>query len=161
MARKGDNLMSLKAERIFTLFLFLLFAFLFVVTWRYPYRARLVPLVLLVPALILTGVQLALSLRKTELPESQREQEGEEGFELDAPFDQEIRVLGGFVLLAVGVWLFGFLISAPVFLLLFLRGWGKESWLLSITLSGLATLAIYFIVEVGFRIILYRGLLFS
>jgi len=152
---------SRKAEWIFSLFLLLLFVFLFIVTWRYAFRARLVPLVLLAPALILTGVQVVLSWRKGGEARNRREQEGEEGYEIDAPFDQEMKVLLWFVFLAGGVWSFGFLIAAPVFLILFLRWWGREGWFLSLSLSALTTLAIYLIVEVGFRIILYRGWVFS
>lgn len=151
--------MTRNPEKVFTLFLFLLFAVLFVVTWHYAPRARLVPLVLLVPALILTGAQLRLSFHRAEAPkEKQRE---EEDYELDAPFDQEMKVLGWFISLAVMTWLFGFLIATPLFLFIFLRGWAKESWWLSMSLSGFSTLAMYLIVEVGFRIILYRGWLFA
>lgn len=154
--------MNRAAEKSFSLFLLVLFVFLFVVTWRYAYRARLVPLVLLTPAVILTAIQIALSFRSKPTQARQRADEGEEGgLELDAPFADEMVVLCLFVLLAAMIWVAGFLVAAPIFILIFVRWWGREGWLTSVLISGLATIAIYWIVEVGFRIILYRGWLFS
>ena len=154
--------MNRAAEKSFSLFLLVLFVFLFVVTWRYAYRARLVPLVLLTPAVILTAIQIALSFRSKQTQTRQRADEGEEGgLELDAPFADEMVVLCLFVLLAAMIWVAGFLVAAPIFILIFVRWWGREGWLTSVLISGLATIAIYWIVEVGFRIILYRGWLFS
>ncbi|NWG76133.1 MAG: tripartite tricarboxylate transporter TctB family protein [Rubrivivax sp.] len=146
-------------EKIFTWFLLMMFTLLFAVTWQYAPRARLVPLVLLVPAWILTAIQLWQTYHKVEVKKDK--DKGEEDYELNAPFGQEMKVLGLFILLAAMIGFFGFLIATPLFLFIFVRGWAKEGWWLSLSLSGFTTIAMYLLVEVEFRIILYRGWLFS
>lgn len=146
-------------EKIFTWFLLFFFAILFVVTWQYEPRARLVPLVFLSLGLILIGLRLWLSYHESETSESKEEEGGD--VEIQAPFDQEMKVLGWFAFLLVSLWVLGFLIATPIFLFIFLRWWARERWLLSINISVIFTLLMYVVVEVGFRIILYRGWLFS
>lgn len=147
-------------ERAVTWFLLVFFAVFLDIAWGYSSRARLVPLVVLIPALILTAVQLWQSYRAPDAPGGQAGKEEDE-LELEAPFDQEMRVLGCFVFAVVLLWFSGFLIGMPVFLAIFLRWWGKESWPLSLSVAGLVTLGTYLSLEIGFHLVLYRGWLFS
>ncbi len=154
--------MDHRIEKVFSWFLFLLFIFLFVMTWHYGARARLAPLLMLVPGIILTGIQLwRIHHRPDLIKEEGVAEEDEESYEITAPFDQERWMVGWFVAVTIMIWLAGFLVATPLFLTLYLRFWAKESWLLTLLLAGLSTLFIYLIIEVAFNIILYRGLLFS
>lgn len=139
--------------RGFTWFLFLLFGVLLVLTWGYASLARLVPLVILVPAFLLTAAWLWRDYRGGG---SAAGREG--GVE---QFGQEMRVLGWFVLLVGIIWLLGFLVAIPAFLVVYLRRWAGEGWPLSLGLAGIFTGAVYLAFEVGFHMILYRGWLFS
>lgn len=154
---------SRSPAKIFTWFLLFFFAFLFVVTWHYAPRARLVPLVFLSLGLILIPLQLWLSRHETERSgdKEEREEDVVVDVEIIAPFDQEMKVLVWYILLLVGLWALGFLVATPIFLFIFLRGWAKERWLLSVNISVIFTLLMYLVVEMGFRIILYRGWIFS
>ena len=148
------------AEKLFTWFLLLFFSLLFAATWQYGARARMVPLLLLVPAIVLTVIHLWIIYRHHRLQEEPAEGDGEDSFEIDAPFSEEMKIIGWFIFFAALIWLTGFLVATPVFLLTFLRLWAKERWPLTIAIAGLSTLIIYLLVEVAFRVILYRGWLF-
>jgi hypothetical protein len=153
--------MDHKIEKIFTWFILLAFSFLFFMTWRYGARARITPLLLLTPGILLAGFHLWRIYVKPALKEGKIAEDGEESWEIDAPFDQEMLMIACFVAFAALIWLMGFLVATPLFLIIYLRFWAKERWVLTLMLSGLSTLFMYLIVEVGFRIILYRGWLFS
>ena len=154
--------MEHKIEKGFSWVLLAVFTGLFLMTWRYGARARLAPLLLLIPGIILAGVQLWRIHRRPNLimGEGIAEEDGE-GFEINAPFDQEMWMTGWVVAFAAMIWLIGFLVATPLFLILYLRLWAKESWALVLTLAAITTLFIYLIMEVFFSIILYRGWLFS
>ncbi len=147
------------AELSFTWFMFIFFAFLFVVTWHYAPRARLVPLVFLSLGLILIGLQLWLKYHQQQAASPEREEPTEA--EIDAPFHEEMKVLGWYVFLLIILWSFGFMIATPLFLVSFLKGWSKERWVRTLTIAGIFTFLMYLVVQVGFRIILYRGWVFG
>lgn len=149
------------AEMTFTLLLLILFAFLFVVTWYYPYRARLVPLIFLSLGLVLLSIHLFKRYYKLDSAEEKTEEERGGDSEIDAPFDQEMKVLGWFIMLLAVLWAFGFLVGVPFFFITFLRWWAKERWTRVLSIAGIFTVLMYFVVEVGFRIILYRGWVFD
>ena len=154
--------MDLKIEKIFSWFIFLLFTFLFVATWNYGAKARLVPLIMLIPGIILTGIHIWRIHRKPDLikEEGVAEEDGE-SFEIKAPFNQEMWMVAWFIGFAALIWLTGFLVATPLFLILYLRLWAQEKWRLTLTLAVVTTICIYLIVEWAFKIILYRGWLFS
>jgi len=80
---------------------------------------------------------------------------------VDAPFGEEVKMMVWFVLFALLIWLVGFLVATFVFMMVYLRLWAREGWVLSMILALSSTLFIYLVVEVGFKIILYRGWIFS
>jgi hypothetical protein len=154
--------MDRKIEKVFSWFILLLFIFIFFMTWQYGARARLVPLILLIPVIILAGIHLwRIHYRPDLIKEEEVAEEGGESFEINAPFDQEMTMIAWFAAFAAAIWLTGFLVATPLFLITYLRLWAKERWLLTLVISGISTLCMYLIVEMGFNIILYRGWLFS
>jgi hypothetical protein len=154
--------MDRKLEQIFSWFLFALFVFLFFTTWSYGAKARLAPLFMLAPGIILTGIHLVRIHRRPDLikEEGVAEEDGE-SFEINAPFDQEMWMVAWFIGFAALIWLTGFLVATPLFLILYLRFWAGEAWTRTLPLAGFTTLFIYLVVEWVFKIILYRGWLFS
>ncbi len=153
--------MDHKTDKLFSWFILLAFSFLFFMTWHYGARARMAPLLLLIPGILLTGFHLWRIYGKPDLKEERIADNGEESFEINAPFDQEMLMIACFVAFTALIWLMGFLVATPLFLIMYLRFWAKERWFLTLILSGLSTLFMYLIVEAGFSIILYRGWLFS
>jgi hypothetical protein len=65
--------------------------------------------------------------------------------------------IGGY---ALGIYVFGFLLSSLLLAVGYLRVRGK-SWILSSTFALCFTAALYIIFELGFRSQLYRGLIFG
>jgi hypothetical protein len=57
------------------------------------------------------------------------------------------------------IWMVGFLITIPVYTLLFMRS-RKESWRLSLFFAAFGFVALYFLFVVGLHIELYPGLIF-
>ncbi len=149
------------AEKIFTGVLLLFFVLLFAATWQYGARARLAPLLLLVPATALTAIHLWIICRHPRIEKGPAEGGAEDSFEIDAPFGEEMKMAAWFVLFIALIWLAGFLVATPLFLLFYLRVWARERWPLTIAIAGIATGVMYLLMEVAFRVILYRGWLFS
>ncbi|MBW2065435.1 MAG: tripartite tricarboxylate transporter TctB family protein [Deltaproteobacteria bacterium] len=74
---------------------------------------------------------------------------------------REISVLGWFSGCTALIYLAGFTIGIPVFLFLFLKVWAKESYLLSIVLSGIVLGVVYFAFIHVLRVPLHKGILFA
>jgi len=119
------------------------------------------PLIFLSLGLVLLSIHLFKRYYEQDPAEEKLEEDGGGDAEIDAPFDQEMKVLAWFVLLLVVLWAFGFLIGVPFFFVTFLRWWAKERWLRVLSIAGIFTVLMYLVVEVGFRIILYRGWVFE
>jgi hypothetical protein len=62
--------------------------------------------------------------------------------------------------LALAIYIIGFLISIPLFIMLYLKRKGS-GWLKSIIVAGVTTAFLYLAFEVALRVDLYRGLLFD
>ncbi len=69
-------------------------------------------------------------------------------------------VLGWVVGFALGIYLLGYLTSMPLFALAYLKRHGR-GWVLAICFAVIVTAFIYGIFEVGFRLQLYRGLIWK
>lgn len=57
-----------------------------------------------------------------------------------------------------GIYFFGFMAGIPLFLFLFLKVWGKESWLLSVVVSAVVLGVVYFTFIYVLRVPLHRGI---
>lgn len=70
---------------------------------------------------------------------------------------REIILWAYFVGLVGGVLLFGFLLTLPVFLAIFLRGWAKTSWRFALALAAAASIVLYAIFIQGLRVVPHTG----
>lgn len=144
-------------EKTFTWCILVFLLAFFALTWAYSPRARLVPLVVIIPAIILAGGQLWYAHRG-----SLKDKPG--SLNVPTPAEQgfrERKIFFWLLLLVALLYLFGFLLAIPIFLVLFLRGWAKQGWPQTLGLAAGISLAVYLSFELGFRITLYRGLIWS
>jgi putative tricarboxylic transport membrane protein len=116
----------------------------------YPGLARLMPLIVGIPGVMLAGAQLALDLRgRARAARAAAEVLGQTGRELSV-----LWWAAGLVGLTLA---FGFNASIPLFLAAFLRLRGKESWPVTVALAGGGWAFVYVVFAVGMKIFLFRG----
>ena len=138
------------------------FAVLVGISLTYSPKARRMPLVVMVPGLALAGANLmkaAAERRAAPPPPVEAAGAEAEGGESSGEPQRLFLMIGWVLLLVLMIWIAGFLITIPVYTLLFMRVM-KESWRLSIlfAVSGFAVL--YLLFGVTLHIELYPGLLF-
>lgn len=165
---------------LFSLGLTLLLLILLIVTMGYGYLSKLVPMVVLVPGLMAAAAQFLRDVREAQRgdkpkPKEAKDQSTVTGTEAVVPGEgiikeklspQEKRRRQ---LVAIG-WLFAFFalitvlglsIAIPVFILLFMKLYGRESWRLSIAMAAGMWVFIYVIFVWGMRSQLYPGMFFD
>jgi hypothetical protein len=120
----------------------------------YSPEARFLPLVIGIPALALTALQLAVELRRAA-----------RGGAAAAPVPGRLRreavlflYLAG---LLAGLLLFGFLVGAPVFVGVFLARREKEPWPVVIGASAATLTVLYVMFELFLELSLYEGFIFG
>ena len=119
-----------KAEEIgFATLMVIIFAVFVILGWGYAERPRIVPLTLSIPGLAFSLIHLCLSIVKAKRagkgiqPDSPQET-SEESVGDQAPFltaeTRKILLIWGWIfILALGIYLLGFMITIPLFLLSF------------------------------------------
>ncbi len=122
----------------------------------FPGLARLFPLVVGLPGLLLAAAQLTLDLR-SPLPRRMATAGGAAVAAAVAWARQELGILGWAVALVALTLVFGFSVSIPLFLALFLRLRGKESWPLTLALAGSGWAFMHVVFTVGMKVFLFRG----
>ena len=158
-----------QAEEVgFAAVLFIIFAMFVGLGWGYTETARIVPLTVSIPGLVISVIHLTrLVLRwkfrpdrpafpetATELLESvEAEDTQPEG---QGPFLQPRtrKMLGMWawiMVLAAGIEVLGFLVTTPCFLLAFMRFFAKRSWVQSLTIAASFTICMYLIFYVGLK----------
>jgi len=153
--------MKIRGETVFGLILLTVFVVLVGVGMGYSRKARMVPLILCIPGVVLAA---AIVIRETFIaPKAgvSRDRSGDEETTLDGPQERKkLLTMIGWVALLVGmIWVFGFLITIPVFMILFLKTRG-EKWLLTLCFAVGSWAFLYWIFAVVLKIILYPGILF-
>lgn len=114
----------------------------------YPPQSRFLPLVIGIPGIVLSLVQLFQDLRGPR-PSG----------EWKTNVRRELVLFGYFVGLVAGVLLFGFWLTIPVFLIVFLRLHERDSWMFAISLTAASWLVIYLIFDQLLGIVLHAGFL--
>ena len=151
-----------KKDVLFLLFLLAALIAGFVASLGYPYRARFFPLIIisLCGVLVLVELLKAFMLNLKTEPDDQDVNKSEEA--LNTEKHQPLKFL--FTMVWIGVfalmlWLFGFVVGLPLFLLAYVKMHG-EKWRWAIMLPAM----MFVIVYVGFGLLLksplYEGLLF-
>ena len=117
---------------------------------QYPQQARFMPLVIGIPGIALCLFQLFLEFRASRrMVESEPIKAGETR--------REIVLWAYFIGLVGGLILFGFWLTIPVFLAVFLRCYAEESWRFSLVLSATATTLLFFVFDKGLGVVLHSG----
>lgn len=158
----------LRGQIFFSLGMTLIFSILIAIGMGYNPLARLIPLVVSVPALLISFTQFILDLRETlrgEPPD--QEAAGKEGArrkEKRGFSPQELRhrelLAVGWLLAFLGlIILAGFLAAIPIFILVFMRLYGRESWRLSLGLAVVLLIFVYAVFEIILGSDLYQGLI--
>jgi len=132
--------MKLKANpgALFTTVVLLLILGLVMSAKQWQYQARLFPWAIGIPTLLLCFLQLGLDLFRTQSDKSPAGM-------MDLPVDRSVpvsvvvkravNIFGWIFGLFFSIWLIGFIISVPLFLVLYLWIQARESWRVTLTYS--------------------------
>ena len=160
-----------QGEFILTLFFLAFFIVLIAISMTYSPNARRMPLVVMVPGLALCAVLLITKAMKKGRTAEQRAEQPDEGpAETDdgeassiepSAQNKKMLVMFGWMILLVGmIWIVGFLVTIPVYTILFMRSL-KEPWRLSIIFGIVGFIVLYFLFAVGLSMELYPGLIYK
>lgn len=162
---KEKNLGKLILDLVFLTF----FVTLIVISMTYSAKARRMPLVVLMPGAVLAAiVTIRDGFGKRPVPKRREiaaEDEEMDDTEPEGPVTEDhnkrMFVMFGWMALLVGmIWVVGFLVTIPVYTILFMRSL-KESWRLSIIFGVAGFIVLYFLFVVGLNMELYPGLIFQ
>jgi len=132
----------------------------FIAALSYDFVSARTPLCIMVPLLILIGVQInrtrKAAHKETVLFDVSQAFKGK-----NKNFNSVATFIGWMVLLLLLILLAGHYAGIAVFMFVLLRLVSKESWMLTILTSAGVTIIIYFLFEYGFNIELHRGLLYK
>jgi hypothetical protein len=172
-----------------TVVMLAIFVVLVAIAAGYPPRARFMPFVVGIPAIVLGLVQLFLDARErhrkaNEVADTRSEAEKAEervsamvgrrvDFQISHEFmagvgdempaeemrRREIVMWSYFLAFIAGLILFGFWPVIPVFLVVFLRFQAKSSWVFSLGLGLGVTAVMYVVFERLFRVVLHTGII--
>jgi len=116
--------------------------------------AAMLPQVVISATLLLVGTQWALDWGKRQGTTPKQSRPGQQ-----TPQLQFLLSLLWIALLCCCAWLLGLVVGPALFCFLFLRGFARESWRLSIAYSVILASAIYFILVFLLNTMPYEGLL--
>ncbi len=157
--------MSVDGKVVMSLVMLTIFTGMVGMALTYPPETRLLPLVIGIPGILLgliqVGVEIRDARRKAGSAVSDKAGEQGTGTEESVPpaviVKREIVLLAYLVALAVSIILFGFWLTIPVFVIVFLRAHERESWRLTLGLSLGAWAVLYLIFDRLLEIILHQG----
>jgi len=168
--------MKLRSQSLFTLFYIFFFVIVIIGAMGYNRKARLIPLVVAIPCLAMSITQFTLDLRKQRGKGRSIEDDLFHGV-MEKMIHQEVivaedkekkrrgktkpffKIVLWLLFFYVSVFLFGFLITIPLFTILFMRSKG-ERWLPTLSCAAGLWLTVYLAFVVAARISLYEGLVF-
>lgn len=151
--------MKISPRLLFTLGLVIFLIVYVSFATTYNYQARMMPLIIGVPILLLAALQLVLELRESAA--KAKEPRGDEKPKEEiAPQGRShlIKVYGWVLAMFVAIYLFGFVITTFVYPLLYLRFVGGRSWRLSTAISLGALAFLYIVMIYGLNVQLYDGM---
>jgi hypothetical protein len=154
---QGSKLMK-KGSFYFAIFVFALALFFFVSALTFgAMKSKLLPLIVSSVTLILAGIEVTIELLKRRCRQEDKESvdKSEKGGKDD--LRSYITYFAWTLGLIVGIYLLGFLISIPVFILSFLLSHGQR-FSKSVFIAAFNTLIIYLIFVIVFKTELYEGI---
>jgi hypothetical protein len=166
-----------------TLFMLVIFTGMVIIASRYPAGARFMPFVLGFPAIALCLLQLFLDARERHttaktagLSEVEKAEEQvsravghqvhfdvgdillpDQGLPPGEQLRREFIVWGYFLAFILGIILFGFHLSVPIFLVLFLRNRAEVSWRLTLGLTVSVCIFLFAVFENVLHMTLHTG----
>ena len=132
----------------------------FIAALGYDFVSARTPLCIMVPLLILIGVQFNRTRREIHV-ETVRSDVSQILNGQNARFNSVTAFIGWMVLLLLLILVAGHYAGIAAFMFVLLRQISKESLKLSLLVSIGVTVVIYFLFEHGFNIELYRGLIYK
>ncbi len=140
--------MKVRPQAIFS-FVFVIFFIVFVyqaLEWRM--QARLYPMAIGIPMLVLAVIQLILDLKGVERKQT-------DAAPVDFQFAQTVdpviarkrtfNIFGWLFGFFIGIWLLGFSITIPLMVFSYIKIQSKENWTISIILTAFAWVFFYFL----------------
>ena len=119
---------------------------------QYPPDARFMPFVAGIPAIALCLLQLTLDFRDSLRVKAPAPVAGG-----GSTRRREIVMWSYFIGVIGGVLLFGFLLTIPVFVVVFLRHWAGASWRFALGLTAVASVVLYLVFVQGLGVPLHPG----
>ena len=152
-----------RGEFILALFFLVFFVTLLLISMTYSPKARRLPLLVGIPGAALTAAQVIKEIgrRRGKAGEAKGvEPENAEAASQKGVDKKLLTMLGWMVLLVAMIWILGFLITIPVYTILFMKSL-KESWRLCIIFAVAGFAILYYLFAVALNMELYPGLLFQ
>ena len=119
---------------IFTLLMLVFFAFFIWEAKEWRLQARLYPLAIGIPMLVLALVQLVLALkgieRKTASDDAPVDFQFGQAMDSAVARRRTLNIFSWIFGFLAGIWLFGFSLAVPAFVFLYLKVQSRETWLL-------------------------------
>lgn len=164
--------MKCKGNIVFSLFMISFFALIIILSLGYPEEARMVPLVVATPGIIMAIVQFFNEVRggrpvrepvEPNVPNPEKAAPAAEseapGLSLQEVKKREILMALWILIVLALILLFGFWVAIAVTLLLFTRLYGKEPWKISLGTMVTGWGIIYIIFSIVLKVPLFEGFL--
>lgn len=158
---------SKRGEFILTLCFLAFFVIMTLISMTYSPKARRMPLVVMVPGLVLCAALVVKEMtdRRRVAGKKQKAPAAGDDDQGSAPETTEEKkrmlIMFGWMVLLVGmIWVTGFLVTIPVYTILFMRSL-KENWRLSIIFGVVGFIVLYFLFVIGLSMELYPGLIYQ
>jgi len=151
--------MRMDEGKIFALIIAMLLVIVIILSLGYVPKARVVPLAVALPTLALALYQILLEFdvlgqKKKDFNDSAKAAE-----KMETNLKSYRMIFTWILLFIVMLFLIGFFPAIAVFMFLYLKLQGKESWLVSICMPGAALVVVYLAFVFGLHIDFYGGLL--
>ncbi len=157
--------MSVDGRVAMSLVMLAIFVSMVLMATAYPPDARLLPFVIGIPGSVLALIQVGAEIADARRRAADAPQEAAPGAENPAEtasdVKQELVLLGTLVGLVAAILLLGFWVAIPLFLVLFLRFHERESWTLTLALTGGAWITLYVVFDQLLGILVFEGFLFG
>ena len=114
----------------------------------FPAGARMLPLVVGIPGVVLSAIQLVNELRRTDAKQISPEVRA-----------GELRMVLWFGIFAAVVFLLGFIYGSPLLIAAYLHVQAKEKWYTTLLGALLAWVILEFVFSRGIGIVLYEGMI--